>query len=79
MFLDIGLPDFDGCEVCRRIRQMENGKSVYIVALTGWGQEEDRKKSEDAGFDRHVVKPISPEDLTEILLRVKGNKIESTK
>jgi DNA-binding response OmpR family regulator len=61
MLLDIGLPKLNGFDVCRRIRGQPWGKSIVMVALTGWGQEEDRRKSTDAGFDHHMVKPrITP-------------------
>jgi CheY-like chemotaxis protein/nitrogen-specific signal transduction histidine kinase len=57
VFLDIGMPGLDGYEVARRMRaQLPPGKTT-IVALTGWGQEEDRRKAREAGFDRHLIKP----------------------
>jgi CheY-like chemotaxis protein len=56
--LDIGLPGLDGFEVCRRIREQPWGKSATLVALTGWSQDEDRRRSQDAGFDHHLVKPV---------------------
>jgi PAS domain S-box-containing protein len=58
VLLDIGLPKLNGYEACRRIRQQPSGKDVVVVALTGWGQEEDRRKSKDAGFDYHMIKPV---------------------
>ena len=58
ILLDIGLPILDGHEACRRIRQQPWSKNTVIVALTGWGQADDRRKSKDAGFDSHCVKPI---------------------
>ncbi len=64
ILLDIGLPKLNGFEVCKRIREKEWAKDTFIVALTGWGQEEDRHKSAQAGFDVHMVKPV---DLTELL------------
>lgn len=69
VLLDLGLPKLDGIEVCRRIRAQPWGQNMTIIALTGWGQEEDRKKSEQAGFDEHLVKPVSREVLTEALFR----------
>jgi len=63
VLLDIGMPDLNGLEVCRRIRRMHCGSKAFLVALTGWGQEEDRRRSESAGFDRHLVKPVDPEAL----------------
>jgi PAS domain S-box-containing protein len=67
VLLDIGLPRVDGYEVCRRIRQEPWGRSLVIVALTGWGQEEDRQKSRDAGFNTHLVKPVSDEVIASLL------------
>jgi CheY-like chemotaxis protein len=67
VLLDIGLPKLTGHEVCRRIRQQPWGQDLKMVALTGWGQEEDRKKSQEAGFDGHLVKPVDPATLTELL------------
>jgi len=67
VLLDIGLPKLNGYEVCRRIRQEPWSSGATIIALTGWGQEEDRKKSADAGFDAHLVKPVKQEELTRLL------------
>jgi PAS domain S-box-containing protein len=67
ILLDIGLPGISGYEVCRRIRQQPWGKEMVMVALTGWGQEEDRERSRDAGFDAHVVKPVEPGFLATLL------------
>ena len=67
VLLDIGLPRVDGYEVCRRIRQQPWGRDLVIVALTGWGQEEDRQKSREAGFNTHLVKPVDDEVLLNLL------------
>jgi PAS domain S-box-containing protein len=67
VLLDIGLPRVDGYEVCRRIRQQPWGRGLTIVALTGWGQEEDRQKSREAGFNTHLVKPVDDEVLMNLL------------
>ena len=67
VLLDIGLPKFDGHEVCRRVRKEPWGKDIVIIALTGWGQEDDRRKSQEAGFDGHLVKPVDYEKLLELL------------
>jgi CheY-like chemotaxis protein len=67
VLLDIGMPGMDGYEVARRIRERPDGGEVTIVALTGWGQDEDRRRSQAAGFDHHLVKPISPEALQAVL------------
>ncbi|HTT02777.1 MAG TPA: response regulator [Steroidobacteraceae bacterium] len=70
MLLDLGLPKLDGYEVARRIRAQEWGKSVVLVALTGWGQDEDRRRTREAGFDSHMVKPLNVDLLTEFLNRL---------
>ena len=57
IFLDIGMPGMDGYEVARRLRQSSDLKHVVPAALTGWGQKEDRRRSAEAGFDHHLVKP----------------------
>ena len=67
MLLDIGLPQMDGLEVCRRVRQEPWGRRMAVVALTGFGQEQDRLESESAGFDRHIVKPIDYDALLRTL------------
>jgi CheY-like chemotaxis protein/two-component sensor histidine kinase len=61
VLLDIGLPRMNGYDACRRIRKSPWGADVKIAALTGWGQEEDRRKSSEAGFDIHLVKPVEAE------------------
>jgi two-component system CheB/CheR fusion protein len=68
--LDIGMPLLDGYEVARRIRAEEWGKSVTLVALTGWGQESDRRRSQEAGFDTHLVKPLDPDRLSALLAQL---------
>ena len=67
VLLDIGLPRMDGYEVCRRIREQPWGKDMVLVALTGWGQEEDRQKSREAGFDWHLIKPVDDEIIMNLL------------
>jgi CheY-like chemotaxis protein/two-component sensor histidine kinase len=67
VLLDIGLPKLDGHEVCRRVRQQPWGKDIIVIALTGWGQEDDRRKSEEAGFNGHLVKPVDYDKLLELL------------
>jgi DNA-binding response OmpR family regulator len=69
ILLDIGLPDIDGYEVCRRVRGESWGDEVEIIAVTGWGQDEARDKSSEAGFDHHLVKPIDHAVLAELLAR----------
>lgn len=67
VLLDIGLPRLSGYEVARRIRQLVGGSSVILIAITGWGQEEDRRQSQQAGFDLHLVKPVDPTALIKLL------------
>jgi PAS domain S-box-containing protein len=67
ILLDVGLPKLNGHDVCRRIRQQPWGKNMVVVALTGWGQDEDRRKSREAGFDCHMVKPVDYDDLMKVL------------
>ena len=67
---DIGMPKLNGYEAARRIREQPWGRDVVLVALTGWGQEEDRKKSADAGFDFHLVKPVEKATLVSLLARL---------
>ena len=67
IFLDLGMPGLDGYEVCRRIRDAAWGRTMRLIAITGWGQDEDRRKSAVAGFDMHLVKPVNPETLALLL------------
>jgi PAS domain S-box-containing protein len=68
--LDIGMPQANGYEVARRIRDHARGKQIYLVALTGWGQDGDRRRAAEAGFDAHLVKPVPPEALDRLLATV---------
>jgi len=65
--LDIGLPEMDGYEVCRRMREKPFSKKMKVVALTGWGQEDDKLRSMDAGFDLHMVKPLTVDALEALI------------
>jgi PAS domain S-box-containing protein len=67
VILDIGMPKMNGYEACRRMRAQEHGHRAAILALTGWGQEEDRRRSREAGFDGHLVKPLEYEALRALL------------
>jgi CheY-like chemotaxis protein len=71
VMLDIGLPEIDGYEVARRLRRLV-GPATRIVAVTGYGAEEDRRRSREAGFDEHVVKPMMPETLFRILAQLQA-------
>ncbi len=68
ILLDIGLPGLDGYEVARRLREQAETKDVVLVAITGYGQPEDREKSKAAGFNHHLVKPVSIEDVLAVLM-----------
>ena len=67
VLLDIGMPGMDGHEVARRVRQEPELRNVVLIALTGWGQEEDRRRSRAAGFDHHLVKPVEAAALQALL------------
>jgi CheY-like chemotaxis protein len=58
ILLDIGMPKMNGYDACRQIRQQAWATEVVIVALTGWGQDDDRRRSTEAGFNEHLVKPV---------------------
>jgi len=67
VLLDLGLPGLNGYEVCKRLRVEAWAREIPIIAITGWGQDEDRQRSKDAGFDAHLVKPVVFEELTALL------------
>ncbi|HEX7183940.1 MAG TPA: ATP-binding protein [Thermoanaerobaculia bacterium] len=67
IFLDIGMPGMNGYEVARRLRGQPETRDAMLVAMTGWGQEEDRRQSKEAGFDQHLVKPLEPKALASLL------------
>jgi CheY-like chemotaxis protein len=67
VLLDIGLPDLNGYEVARRIRATPWGAKLPLVAVTGWGKEEDRERAFAAGFDHHLTKPVAPEAVASLV------------
>jgi len=67
ILLDIGMPILNGYDTCRRIREQDWGKGITIIALTGWGQEDDRRRSRESGFTHHLVKPVEPAVLERLL------------
>ena len=67
IILDIGLPGMNGYEVAKRLRQQPEFKSAMLVAVTGYGQEEDRRRSREAGFNFHLTKPVEPDDLRRLI------------
>jgi len=70
VLLDIGLPKLDGYDACRRIRSQPWGEKIVLVALTGYGQEKDVRRAEQAGFDYHLVKPVKFSTLGSVLAAV---------
>ena len=66
VLMDIGLPKLYGYDAAKRIRQAR-GDSVLLVAITGWGQEEDRRRAREAGFDFHLTKPVDPEAIARLI------------
>jgi PAS domain S-box-containing protein len=70
VLLDIGMPKLNGYDAARRIRQLTNGKDMVLVALTGWGQDEDKRRATEAGFDHHLTKPVDPAALEQLLAGV---------
>jgi CheY-like chemotaxis protein len=67
VLLDIGLPGLSGYELAQRLRDRPEFQTTLLVAMSGWGREEDRRKSREAGINHHLVKPIAPTDLERIL------------
>jgi CheY-like chemotaxis protein len=67
IFLDIGMPKQDGYDVAKRLREIPELSSTVIVALTGWGREEDRRRAKEAGFDHHLLKPTEPSAIETLL------------
>jgi CheY-like chemotaxis protein len=70
--LDIGMPGMSGYEVAQRIRAEPWGAELLLIALTGWGQDEDKRKAHDAGFDRHLIKPVDPDALESLIASAPG-------
>jgi PAS domain S-box-containing protein len=79
VLLDIGMPDMDGCEVARRLREISPADRVALVALTGWGQDEDRRRVREAGFDHHLVKPVDLASLQSLLTSLARARLANTK
>jgi len=70
--VDLGLPGFDGLEVAKRLRQDANTRAILLVAMTGYGQPDDRRRTKEVGFDVHIVKPVTSEDLSDVLTLCAG-------
>ena len=67
VLLDLGLPEMNGYEVARHIREQPWGRHMIVIAVTGWGQEEDRRRALEAGCDHHLTKPVDPAALEKLL------------
>jgi PAS domain S-box-containing protein len=74
ILLDITMPKMNGYETCRRIRQEAWGREILMVAVTGWGQDEDRLRAEESGFDGHLLKPLVAEDLSRLIATLSERK-----
>jgi PAS domain S-box-containing protein len=77
VLLDLGMPTVSGYEVAQRIREQPWGKQTFLVALSGWGQAEERVRTREAGFDAHLVKPVAPEALNKLLATTTARPRES--
>ena len=79
VLLDIGLPKMNGYEAARAIRQQPWGRNIVLIAVTGWGQEADKRMSQEAGFDHHMVKPVDPRVLVKHLAEMDAMKTRAGK
>src|SRR5688572_9178531 len=79
VLLDIGLPKLNGYEVAQRIRGQAWGRSMFLIAVTGWGQDEDRQRSSEVGLNLHMVKPVEPSALEKLLATLPGNSSGSVR
>jgi len=75
IFLDIAMPKLNGFDACKVIREQAWGKDIVVIALTGWGQNDDRERSREAGFDHHLVKPIELTALEPIVREIKAARV----
>jgi CheY-like chemotaxis protein len=73
ILLDIGLPDMNGYDVARQIRSLSRGKDTVLIAVTGWGQPDDRQRAANAGFNHHLTKPVEYAALRELLGRLNAD------
>jgi CheY-like chemotaxis protein len=76
VLMDLGMPKMDGYEAARAIRRQAWSASMVLVALTGWEQDEHRRRSQEAGFDHHLVKPVAHEQLTQLLMQVSAREAD---
>jgi CheY-like chemotaxis protein len=70
VIVDIGLPEMDGYEIARRLRRRPQIADVWLIAMRGYGTDSDRQRSKEAGFDHHLVKPVDPQKLEELLTKI---------
>ena len=70
VLLDLGMPGMDGCEVARRARLTQGHDELTLIAMTGWGQDSDRQRTHEAGFDHHLTKPVDPDEVQALLMKV---------
>jgi len=75
MLLDIGMPGMDGLEVARRVRQRLGSRELTVIALSGWGQDQDRRRSREAGIDYHMVKPVDLDELGRLLAALAPSRV----
>jgi DNA-binding response OmpR family regulator len=73
--LDLGMPKLNGCELAKRIRAQNWGEHVILIAVTGWGDVENRVRVLAAGFDRHLTKPVEPNDLLRLLSTIRNDSL----
>jgi PAS domain S-box-containing protein len=76
VLLDIGMPRMNGYEVARRLRQTSAGQRAVLIAMTGWGQEEDRRRTKDAGFDHHLTKPVELDHLEQLVQQLVTERVD---
>jgi CheY-like chemotaxis protein len=76
VLLDIGMPNLNGYDACRSIRLQPWGNEMILIALTGWGQDEDRRRAEEAGFNHHLVKPVTAAAVSALLAALPAHVAE---
>jgi CheY-like chemotaxis protein len=75
VLLDIGMPGMDGFEVARRLQARPESEGISLIALTGWGNEGDRRQSQEAGFHHHLIKPVEPNVIRNLLDKLRAERI----
>src|SRR5207249_2046889 len=73
--LDIGMPKLNGYDAARRIRDEPWGKEIILIAVTGWGRDEERRLARDAGFDKHLLKPVDPQSLMQLVAELHASRL----